>query len=111
MRGLCYAEGVAEAAFQGLAHILQPMHGSVEDHSAYTLRQLMAGLLGLSESSTDSKDTNYQRSAATIRGSIIAFATQCCRCGSMLTVTQTRKAEWLAWELPVSQVYQGHEWQ
>lgn len=102
VRGLRYAEDVAEAAFRALAHILQPMHGSVEDHSAYILRQLMAGLLGLSESSTDSKDTNYQRSATAIRGTIIAFTAQCCRCGSMLIVSQTSNAEWLECDLPVS---------
>ena len=89
---MCPAEDIAGAAFQALAQILQPMHGSVEDHSAYILRQLMAGLLGLSESSTDSKDTNYQRSAAAIRGSIIAFATQCCRCGVSKHPTQARQA-------------------
>ena len=81
MRGLRCAEDIAEAAFQALTQILQPMHGSVEDHSAYILRQLMGGLLGLSESSTDSKDTNYHRSAGAIRGSIIAFAARCCGYG------------------------------
>ena len=79
---MCCAEDIAEAAFQALARMLQPMHGSVEDHSAYILRQLMGGLLGLSESSTDSKDAHYHRSASAIRGSIIAFATQCCRYGT-----------------------------
>lgn len=79
MAASCCAEEIAEAAFLGLAQILQSMHGSVEDHSAYILRQLMAGLLGLSESSTDSKDSNFQRSATVIRANIITFATKCCR--------------------------------
>lgn len=77
--GCCHAEDIAEASCQALAQILQPMHGPVEDNSAAILRALMPGLLGLSESATDSKDTNFQRSAAAIRGSIIAFAIKCCR--------------------------------
>lgn len=75
----CYAEAIAGAAFEALAKLLQPVHGCVEDHAASILRQLMPGLLGLTESSTDSKDNNFQRSATKIRSSIILFAMQCCR--------------------------------
>ena len=75
----CSAEGIAGAAFEALAKLLQPVHGCVEDHAACILRQLMPGLLGLTESSTDSKENNFQRSATNIRSSIIAFALQCCR--------------------------------
>ena len=81
------AEGVAEASFRCLAHILRPMHGLVEDNCAYVLRRLMPGLLGLSESATDSKNTCSQRSAHAIRADIIAFAAQCCRfAGSLAPV-------------------------
>ena len=79
------AEGVAEASFRCLAHILQPMHGLVEDNCAYVLRKLMPGLLGLSENSTDSKSSSFQRSAHAIRADIIAFAAQCCRYAGNLT--------------------------
>ena len=73
------AEGIAEASFRCLAHILHPMHGLVEDNCAYVLRKLMPGLLGLSESSTDIKHSSIQRSAHAIRADIVAFAAQCCR--------------------------------
>ncbi len=61
------------------------MHGLVEDNCAYVLRKLMPGLLGLSESSTDSKSTSSQRSAHAIRADVIAFAAQCCRYAGVLT--------------------------
>ena len=79
------AEGIAEPAFRCLAHILQPTHGLVEDNCAYVLRKLMPGLLGLSESSTDSKNSSFQRGAHAIRADIIAFAAQCCRYAKSLT--------------------------
>ena len=57
----------------------------VEDQCCLHAAQLMPGLLGLSESSTDSKSNNSQRSAHAIRASVIAFAAQCCRYAGVLT--------------------------
>ena len=79
------AEGIAEPSFRCLAHILQPIHGLVEDNCAYVLRKLMPGMLGLSESSADGKHNNFQRSAHVIRADSIAFAAQCCRYAGSLT--------------------------
>ena len=75
----------AAAAFGLLRELLRPIHGSVRDTAALVLRQLMPGLLGLSESGGNAAAASApQRAPAAVRAGIVAFAVASLECAAAL---------------------------